>query len=482
MPAFVPKRWSFRGEAVLAVFVRCAILLLPSGLLLVACLRAPEGLRLMLWMAFAFQVGVCFLSFLNRGNWRAPVGPSVITLYLIALAWVWLGGDGHDDWLTHLTKAIFLVVPLVVFGHQTLTESGATMIRRARVLADRLAHRKEWPADPAACRTLPEVKALRAALSIDASPALALLKHPRAEVRVAALAALEFRKDWRPGQAELVLQTAQRTEQPAVRAAAVAALANLDDRELVEAVAQFLHDTSIEVRRAATESLLWDTEHRWSWICFAVRRVLADPLYQNDGPLCHNGELLSVEAVNDLVAWSAEKGVLAHRAALTLGEHYSRALAEQPDESLLESLRKQLGDPHAPAPLRIELGRLLQAHQELDDPLLEMMLNAANPAPLRLIAVETVLAEHTDGPLHGLALAALRDLAHLPNREIALATAEVIQRRLGIDLGLGLGQPPPPIHTRQAAEVTRRVMTWATQYELPENVEDSQPLAAKQDE
>src|SRR5206468_3103156 len=130
------------------------------------------------------------------------------------------------------------------------------------MLADRLANRQEWPSDLAACRTLAEVKALRAALGYDAAPALALLRHPRMEVRVAALAALEFRKEWRAGQAELVLQIAQRAEQPAVRAAAVTALGNVDDRELVEMLAQFLHDASREVRCAATEALLWDTEHR----------------------------------------------------------------------------------------------------------------------------------------------------------------------------------------------------------------------------
>src|SRR5207249_8632218 len=124
-----------------------------------------------------------------------------------------------------------------------------------------------------------------AALTVDAAPALALLTHPRAEVRVAALAAMEFRKDWRTGQAELVLQTAQRAEQPAIRAAAVCALANVDDRWLVEAVAQFLHDPSTEVRRAATEALLWDSERRWTWIRYIVRRVLADPLYATDGAL-----------------------------------------------------------------------------------------------------------------------------------------------------------------------------------------------------
>ncbi len=62
---------------------------------------------------------------------------------------------------------------------------------------------------------------------------------------------------------------------------------------------------------------------------------------------------------------------------------------------------------------------------------------------------------------HSEALAALHDLARLPNREIALATAEVVQRCVGIDMGLALGEPSPPLHSRQAAEVTRRVMSWA---------------------
>src|SRR5262249_15961267 len=259
---------------------------------------------------------VCILTFLSP-NGRQPLGPSIITLYLIALGWLWFG-DVEIDWYTHFAKSILLIVPLLVFGLQTLAESGAPAIPRARLLPDRLAKRHAWPQALAACRTLPEVKALRAAMGLDAAPALALLDHPRTEVRVAALAALEFRKDWRPGQAELVLQLAQRTEQPAVRSAAVAALGNLDDRLLVETLAQFLHDPSLEVRKAATEALLWNTDQRWSWIRYAVRRFLADPLFSTDGPLMILGQMLTVEAVKDLTAWTAEKGVLATRSAQTL--------------------------------------------------------------------------------------------------------------------------------------------------------------------
>lgn len=460
----------------LAIVARLAILLLPTVLLLGAASRHGESVNWMLWMGSAFQFTVCSLSFFSTRSWRQPLGPSVITLYLIALAWLWFGNQ-RQDWYAHLTHAILLIVPLVVFGFNALCESGAPQVRRANILAQRLAQRQEWPSDLAACRTLPEVKAFRAALGFDAAPALSLLEHPRVEVRVAALAALEFRKEWRPGQAEMVLQIAQRAEQPALRAAAVTALANLEERSLVEMLAQFLHDTSREVRKATTEALLWDSERRWPWIRFAVRRILADPLFQSDGPLSHDGQLLTREAVHDLTAWCAEKGVLSARAAVTLAAHYSRALSERPDAEQVQSLRHQLADPHTPAILRLELGRLLQQFQELDLPLLQKLLDPSNPAPLRLIACETILADQTDERIRTGAVVALRDLARLPNREIALATADVIQRRLGVDLGLGLGQPLPPLHSRQAAEITRRVMHWASQYDAQEEeVEDSRVL------
>jgi hypothetical protein len=478
MAALLDNRAPNTDLPVISTIIRGLVLFLPTALILCAVLRNLQSNNVILWLAVGMQVVVCILSFWSQRNWQQPTGPSVITLYLIGLAAFWWGVN-VNDWFTNGAKAVLLVIPLTAFGWQTLADSGAPAIRRARTLAQRVADRKDWPADLGACRSLPEVKALRAALTTDASPALALLGHDRPEVRVAALAALEFRKEWQPGHAELVLQVAQRAEQPAVRAAAVTALGNLDDRMVVETVAQFLHDPSWEVRKAAAEALLWDTEQRWPWIRFSVRRVLADALYQNDGPLWQEGQLLSAEAVKDLTAWCAEKGVLALRAALTLSAHYSKALTERGDDALIQDLRQQLGDPHTPACLRIELARLLQHHQELDAPLLERMLNSANPAPLRLIAIETILAEDLQGAIHACAVAALRDLARLPNREIALASADVIQRRLGVDLGLALGQPLPAVHTRQATDVTRRVMAWAAQYDMPADVEDSRPVGSR---
>ncbi len=326
------------------------------------------------------------------------------------------------------------------------------------MLADRLSRRADWPADLQACRSLPEVKALREALQIDASPALQLLHHPRLEVRVAALGALEYRHNWYPGQPEMLLHLAQHTVEPEIKIGVIQALANIDDRLLIEPLAEFLFDPVAEVRHSAVEALMWNVEQRWTWLRTAVRVALAHPNAQHDGPLFQAGPSLSADAVEDLTAWAAEKGILALRSAETLGVHYSQALSQGGDLATIQALRRQLGDVRAPAALRLELARILQQYRELDEVTLRQLLDPSTPAPLRLIAVETLLAQGDSTE----SVAALRELARLPNREIALATADVVQRRLGVALGLPRGQPLPPVHSRLAADVARRVLVWAS--------------------
>jgi hypothetical protein len=448
--------------SVLTVVVRMAVLALPACLLLIACLRATGGQARLLWLGAAFQILLCCLLLLNQRSWQQPAGPPVIILYLIALSWLWLVAGSSEEWYPQLARAVLLVVPLLVFAVQTLRDSGALAYRRARILCERLAQRTTWPASLGDCGTLPEVKALREALVLDATPALALLKHERKELRVAALAALEFRKFWKRSQAEMVLHMAQRASEPMVRATAIMALGNVDDQSYVEALAEFLRDPAWEVRRAAMEAVLWDTESRWPWVRHVVRRSLSDPLFQADGALRHGGQLLTDEAVADLTAWSAEKGCLGERAALTLGSHYNRALSANPTPELFAYLKHRVADPHMGAALRLEVALLLREYGELDRKQVNDLLAPVNPAPLRLMAADSLLAEGT----HSEALATLRDVARLPNRELALTTAAVVQRRLGVDLGLALGEALPPLHSRLAAEVTRRVMTWAMQNDV----------------
>jgi hypothetical protein len=446
-------------------------LLLPMTLLMVSSLRNTGSAPGILWLGTMFQALVRGMAIITRQVWREAVGPAIIMLYVIALSWLLLGAPGSDDWFLHLAQALLLCLPLLLFGILCLRESGAPALRLARSLAGRLARRRSWPADLQACRLLPEVKALREALHVDASLALALLGDPRPEVRVAALAALEFRQNWQPGQPEIVLRLAKMAPEPEVRAAAVNALANLDDRPTIEALAEFLHDPARLVRQTAAEALLWNTEDYWPWIRLAVRRALAEPVCKDDGPLRHEGSGMTAEAVADLTAWATEKGLLAMRAALSLGALYNRVLSQ--GGPLVTELRQQLSDAHNPAMLRLELARVLHHHKELDADMLRQLLDSSNPTPLRLIAVEALLSEGSSLE----AVAALHDLARLPNREIALSIADVVQRHLGIPLGLTRGEPPP-LHSRQAAEIARRVLVWATHQDIPEG----EPAAAPADD
>jgi hypothetical protein len=449
---------------------RLVLLVLPGFLLAVITLRAPEGARFVLSMGTAFQVFACTLALLNGRRLYEPLGPALIMLYVLALGWVMIGGAGLDDWVVYFAQAILLMVPLGIFANQCLRDSGAPAVRRANQLAQRLARRSRWPDDLQACRLLPEVKALRQALYMDALPALELLADPRPQVRVAALAALEYRSEWRPGQERIILTIGQREEDPVLRVAAIAALANVDDQMTIEALADYFHDPSPVVRQAACEALLWNTEEIWPWIRNAIHFALSEPACQYDGPLRPPGGLFPPEAVADLTAWATEKGLLGMRAAQTLGVHYAQLLSAHPDPEQLVYLRHLVIDPRTPTFLRLELIQLLLHHQALDTEALSGLIGASTPTPLRLLAADTLLSQgHFPR-----AVGALYELARLPNREIALSTAEVVQKHLDVNLGLEPGRPLAP-ESREAAEVVRRLLTWAAQPSdlAEEPVEDS---------
>ena len=98
-----------------------------------------------------------------------------------------------------------------------------------------------------------------------------------------------------------------------------------------------------------------------------------------------------------------------------------------------------------------------------------MFINFADKAVLGL-AAQPLMADLKLSPeqfgLIGSAFFLLFPLsAVLVGLTCAVLGVYVVQRRLGVDLGLALAEPLPPHHSRQAAEVTRRLMQWAL---LPE--------------
>ncbi len=437
-----------------AVLLPLLSLVLPGVAFGLVSWRHPHWL---LWTGMALQT-VGALALLSRWSERRelPVH-GVLGLYLLVLLCLWPAAFVYADTYLNVAVGVVLVIVLLTAGLSLLEASGAPDLRRARLAAARLARRQHWPEDLAACRSVPEVAALKDALRQDLTPALALVCDQRPQVQVAALAALEGRSTWDGPQSRLLLDTARHAPEAAVRAAVLTTLAMATRRPIIEGMAEFLRDPEPLVRQAAIDALLCDPRHRWQWIRAAVQSLLADPVFAADGSLLRQGALLPPEIVDDLRAWASQKGTLAVRAALTLQTYYHHAVEHATSGELLTELHQQLADPQSSAGLRTDLAQLLQRHHLLDVAILEQLLSDLNPAPLRLVAAGALLAQSE----HEQAIAALRDLARLPNREIALATAELVQRHLAVDLGLPIGKPLPPVHTRQAAEVTRRVMAWA---------------------
>ncbi len=463
------SRTSLATVAFKLAATRAALLGVPVFLLAGAVGRSSGISVWVLSCGTVCQAVLCLLS-LRPMRLRISASPTYILHYLLALAWLWIGAGREEHWYPYVAQAVLLVIPLCIFARQTLHGTGAATQRRAELLASSLASRSKWPIDLGECRSWPEVKAFREALYLDATPALKLLEHPRDEVHFVAVVALEFHKNWRAGQAERILKAAADADEEEVRAAAVMAIANVEDRYLVESVANYLADPSPKVRRAASEALLWDLENRWSWIRHAVRKALANAAATGDSVEVFAYLSLPTAAVDDLIAWTAEKGLLAQRAATVLAGYYSKRLDHETDGKLCQDLCRALAHTKLAPPLRIELARVLCARQQMSVETAEDLLDGANPVPLRLVAAESLLQQSPSET----ARAALLELARIPNRELALSTAKVVQRYLGVDLGLALTEPLPSLNTRQAQDTVIRLIRWAQE----QSAADAQSMVA----
>ena len=299
----------------LARLLGALLVMLPAATLAFAAAGAaglPQTVLAVGGTAAAF-VGVCLVYQLGAG--RAARGANVLPLYLAADLLLWYVWRREPDPERHVLLPLLVAVPLVLMLAEAFAGEGGGS-RQARGLVRRIARRSDWPRGPDAVRSLPEVKALRAALRDDAGPALVLLLHPRWQVRLAALAALEFRREWRPGQPQTVLQAAHFATEACVRAAAVAALANVPLASVIDGLVPYLRDPAREVRASAAEALLWDARTRWPRVRRDVHAALADPRLIDDGGMACSGGLPS-PAVNDLLVWAGETGAVGRRATLT---------------------------------------------------------------------------------------------------------------------------------------------------------------------
>ena len=429
---------------------------LPSAVLVAITWQAGETPQPILVGGVATSAFLAVALLHQVGPGRAFNHKSCSSLYLIAVLVLWMTSRHSPGWFIHAAMGTLLGVPLLLFICQEFLFTGRGGLRRARSLVRRLAARTEWPANLEDCKLLPEVKALREAIRDDAEPVMVLFMNPKPEVRIAAMAALEFRTTWKMGQAETVLKAAKYATEPPVRAAAMMALANVDDPDLVSHIAMYLRDATSEVRVAAAQALLWDADRRWSHIRTQLRAALSDYRCRGDGPLPSAG-LLPPQAIADLMMWSGEAGSLGLRSTLTLRSHFQRELNENPTPELVDEICRRIRDGRCPSALRVELAHLLTGSDSVTPELWRSLLEAGQPSALRLLAAGALL--QTDA--QDQAIETLREVARIPNREMALQVAVIVQRSLRIDMGLPLGGELPEPQSRQATEIARRVLEWA---------------------
>lgn len=452
--------------------LRWVAFLLPSILLLTQVLLASSESQF--WPLVGFGI-VAAISLLALSVFRQVPNAkfSAFFLSILAIPFFFFFPLSPNSLVNDISQVLILFSAIAGFTAFWLQRSGSLMYRKARLLSNRLEHKADWPQELIRCKDVPEVKAFRDAIRYDASPALKLLEHTHPGVRIAALSALEFRSHWTVGQTNEVIRLIEIDRVPEVRLMAIKALGTQRDRRVTEVIANALCDQDEDVRHAAAEMLFSKSERRsrdrrWQWMRNGVRLALSSNFMTDQGPIITEGQTLSNEAISDFVSWVGDRGPLGMRAAETLGEHYGRLMREEPEESARDIL-SLVENPQTPALLRVQLAKLISSDYKGDLKLMEKLLGAGNPVPLRQMAAEKLLMRTGRHPE---ALATLREVARLGNRELALDTARIVQHCLNIDLGIAIGQPMPHPASPRAADITRKLLQWAMQSEPSQNVID----------
>lgn len=452
--------------------VRWAAFVLPSLLLLTQVLLAPAEGQFWLLVGFGVSAGAGLLA-LSLFRELPTARFSMFFLSLVALPWLFIPQPLGNSYLQSASQAVLIATSLIGFISYWLERSGALRYRKARKLAQKIARKTDWPSELLRCKDLPEVKAFKEAIRYDAGPALNLLDHAHPGVRIVALSAMEYRSHWTIGQTNEIMRLLETDRVPEVRLQAIRALGSQRDRRTTELMANALADSEEMVRTAAAELLFSKAERRsrdkrWQWMRNGVRHALSSSFMTDQGSILQDGQTLSGEAVADFVAWVGDRGPLGARSAETLGMHYGRLMREEPEETTKE-LVELVENAQTPALLRVQLAKLISTQYKGDMKLMEKLLGAGNPVPLRQMAAETLLIRTGRHPE---ALSALRDIAKLGNRELALDTARIVQHCLNIDLGMAIGQPMPHPASPRAADITRKLLQWAMQSEPSQNVID----------
>lgn len=452
-----------------------ALLLAPATMLAVDATR-HDGVAKSIAIGVAVSLAIEGVFLITRyGPQRTANSLFTVAFYAVAALVLRFNSPDLSSPATHAMLGCTLLMPVGLFVRREVSITGGNA-RRAKFLISQLLARRDWPATYAEYRSCPLINALREGIGENAAPVLPLLAHDDVRVQMAALTALEFHTGWRKGQVEAVLQRATYTDQPPVRAAALLALANVTKTRHVIGMLPYLRDRSQEVRRAAAVAILWDAPNRWPEIRGHIRLSLAAANAAKDGPLPCSGSLPPA-ALEDLVHWAVEAGPIGKRATQTLIRHCNKAIHEDGSPQAIGRVLNLVINVKVPAAIRVELAHRLQSADVFPPDVAARLLGSTHPTMLRVLAAGAVLHDHSEQA----AVEVLREAAKQPNREITMAAASLVQKYLGVDLGLAVGGQLPETNSREAADITRRVQKWARNPNSPAGddppAEDSVPAA-----
>ncbi len=203
------------SRSLMATGVAAVLMLVPSFTLGFGALSHQGGKSVLLLVGAGTTLVAALVLFRYVAN-RPLQSPLACLPCPIGAAFLWQAHPNPQHPFGVFAMGLLILAPVCFFAIQAVVATGAPALRQARKLVEELKNRSHWPEDLHECRSLAEILPLREALRTEAAPVMPLLSNPRPQVRVAALATLEYRKRWRTGQPDQILELALADPEPEV--------------------------------------------------------------------------------------------------------------------------------------------------------------------------------------------------------------------------------------------------------------------------
>ena len=246
---------ALRTPALSRIVTQATLLGIPVVLLAAALGLTDETTFPLLCCCIILQ-SVFGIELMRSARFMAHPAPlNYLPYYFLAFGCLWVAAGRQHHWYAYFAQGVMILIPLILVAHDEMrsrSKSGRESLAPGwrPGLTARLARRAIRLSNLARAQSLSRSPGYRCVRSLE------LLKHPRRQIRYAALAALESHHNWEQTEVELVLRMARQDPDEELRCAAILALANVDDRQVVEELAGFMENGSCAVRETVVQSVL----------------------------------------------------------------------------------------------------------------------------------------------------------------------------------------------------------------------------------